>query len=68
MLPGDESTWDLTEEGGGVFAEGSSHTGVQSGPTVTCWQLRSAVVTTLIIVVFNIQVDQLREVNAQCAA
>lgn len=48
------STWDLTEEGVGVFAEGSGHRGVEAGLPVTSRQLRPCVVTTLIVVVLDI--------------
>lgn len=61
------STWDLTEERTGVFAESNGNCGVKTGLAITSWQLRSGVVTTLIIVVLHIQVDQLGEVNTECA-
>lgn len=48
------STWDLTEEGVGVFAEGSGHRGVKAGLAVTSRKLWSRVVTTLIVVVLDI--------------
>lgn len=48
------STWDLTEEGVGVFAEGSGHRVVEAGLAVPSRQFRSGVVTTLIIVVLDI--------------
>lgn len=53
------STWDLTKERAGVFAEGNSHRGVETGLAITSWQLGSRVVTTFIIVVLHVQVDQL---------
>lgn len=57
------STWDLTEEGIGVLAEGSSHGGVQAGLAVTSRQLGPRVVTTLVVVVLDVEVDQLGEVD-----
>lgn len=47
-------TWDLTEEGVGVFAEGRGHRGVEAGLAVSGRQLGSRVVTTLVVVVFDI--------------
>lgn len=57
------STWDLTEERIGVFAEGSSHGRVQTGLAVTSRQLRPRVVPTLVVVVLDVEVDQLGEIN-----
>lgn len=62
------STWDLTEEGVGVLAEGSSHCRVQAGLAVPSRQLRTRVVTTLVVIVLDIEVDQLGEVDAERAA
>lgn len=62
------STWDLTEEGVGVLAEGGSHGGVQAGLAVPSRQLRARVVATLVVVVLHVEVDQLGEVDAERAA
>lgn len=62
------STWDLTEERVGVFAKGSSHCRVQTGLAVASGQLRPRVVTTLVVIVLDIKVDQLGEVDAERAA
>lgn len=62
------STWDLTEERVGVFAEGSSHCRVQTGLAIPSRQLGPRVVTTLVVVVLDIKVDQLGEVDAERAA
>lgn len=61
-------TWYLTEEGVRVFAEGRCHGGVDTGLAVAGGQLGSCVVTTLVVVVLDIQVDQLGEIDAQRAA
>lgn len=48
------STWDLTEEGVRVFAEGGGHRGVEAGLTVAGGQFGPRVVTTLIVVVLDV--------------
>lgn len=62
------STWDLTEEGARVLAEGGRHGGVQAGLAVPGGQLRARVVATLVVVVLDVEVDQLGEVDAERAA
>lgn len=62
------STWDLTEERVGVFAEGSRHCRVQAGLAIPSRQLGPRVVTTLIVVVLDVKVDQLGEIDTQRAA
>ena len=61
------STWDLTEQGVGVFAVGRSHRGVHAGLAVTCWEFRPCVVSTLVVIVLDVKVNKFGEVDAQRA-
>ena len=57
----------LTEQRGGVFAERSGHCRIYRRLAVSCRQLRPGIVSTLVVVVLHVQVDQLGEVDAQGA-
>lgn len=58
----------LTEQGGGVLIEGGGDRRVHGGLAVSGRELRPGVVSALVVVVLDVEVDQLGEVDAQRAA